>query len=68
MGLLNEAALLLSQGVSSTEGAAAPGSMAGKAVGYRQTMDWLLQVRLSSQPRWTQCIVCYFAGMGHTDF
>jgi len=43
LGLLDEAAMLLGKGISSCDGAA-PGSMAGKAVGYRQAIEWILQV------------------------
>ncbi|KAF5835533.1 IPP transferase-domain-containing protein [Dunaliella salina] len=44
LGLLDEAAMLLSKGISSSDGSAAPGSMAGKAVGYRQAIEWMLQM------------------------
>eukprot|EP00983_Pelagomonas_calceolata_P008560 280067-Pelagomonas_calceolata.AAC.5 len=44
LGLLDEAAMLLSKGISSSDSGAAPGSMAGKAVGYRQAIKWMLQV------------------------
>ena len=36
--------MLLREGITGSEGEAAAGSMAGKAVGYRQSLEWLLKV------------------------
>lgn len=46
LGLLDEAAFLLSLGISGSSEGLFPGSMAGKAVGYRQATEWLLEVRV----------------------
>lgn len=56
LGLLEETAFLLSQGISGSDDGSAPGSMAGKAVGYRQALDWLLEV---GEGVWVcGCVLC----------